>query len=297
MIRRVPRYGASRPRKYLKNVPEPKGRKQDYCADTQGVNGSRYKTDYHNVGYQVSDQCAWITMNRPRVLNALSKGMFRDLRNALARASKRRGIRFIAITGAGGAFSAGLDIKQVGGFESKAEAKAFVYELVKPFWDQLFSCDRPVLSVVDGPAYGAGAEIALASDIVVASTRSKFAFSGGLVGALCCISGVIGPLLMNGRKLVEMNLTGSPLSAREAKSLGLANQIVPPNKLRPTADKMIEDLRRVSPISNSSFKRIRKATIPRAALLIAYRELLRTITSPDFRKGATAFVAKKSPEF
>ncbi len=236
-------------------------------------------------------------MNRPEVLNALSKGMFRNLRSALARASRDRVIRFIAITGAGGAFSAGLDIKEVGGFESKAEAQAFVYELVKPFWDQLFSCDRPILSLVDGPAYGAGAEIALASDIVVASTRSKFAFSGGRVGALCSISGVVGPLLMNGRKLVEMNLTGSPLSAQEARSLGLANQVVPPNRLRPTANKMIQDLRRVSPISNSSFKRIKKATIPKAALLIAYRELLRTITSPDFRKGARAFVTKKTPQF
>ncbi len=236
-------------------------------------------------------------MNRPEVLNALSKGMFRDLRNALTRASRGRGIRFIAIIGAGGAFSTGLDIRQVGGFESKAEARDFVYDLVKPFWDQLLSCDKPVLSVVDGPAYGAGAEIALASDIVIASTRSKFAFSGGRVGALCCISGAIGPLLMNGRKLVEMNLTGSPLSANEAKTLGLANQVVRVNRLRPAADKILQELRKVSPTSNSSFKRVRRATIPRAVLLIAYRELLKTITSPDFREGTLAFVTKKPPEF
>lgn len=257
----------------------------------------RSKTGYPNVGYQVSDQCAWVTMNRPQVRNALSKGMFRDLKKALATASRDEAIRFISITGAGGAFSSGLDIKEAGSFESKSEAQAFVYGVVKPFWDQLFSCDKPILSVVDGPAYGAGAEIALATDIVIASARSTFAFSGGRVGALCSISGVIGPLLMNGRKLVEMNLTGSPLSAQEARSLGLVNQVVPLNKLRQTADKTMQDLRRVSPISNSSFKQIRAAAIPRAALPMAYKQLLRTITSPDFRKGAMAFVAKKSVEF
>jgi enoyl-CoA hydratase/3-hydroxyacyl-CoA dehydrogenase len=250
-----------------------------------------------DVGYQISDQCAWITMNRPEVRNALSKGMFRDLKKALATASRDEAIRFIAITGAGESFSAGLDIKEVGSFESKSDARAFVYGVVKPFWDQLLSCDKPILSIVDGPAYGAGAEIALASDIVIASTRSKFAFSGGRVGALCSISGVIGPVLMNGRKVVEMNLTGSPLSAQEARSLGLVNQVVTPTKLRPTANKTMQDLRKVSPISNSSFKQIRTAAIPRAALLMAYRQLLSTITSPDFRKGAVAFVAKKSVEF
>src|SRR3989441_12924270 len=176
-----------------------------------------------NVEYEIANRIARIEMNRPQVLNALSKGMFRDLRKALSIASKNGDARVVEITGAGKAFSAGLDIREVGGFKSRAEAKEFVYGLVKPIWDQLFKCEKPVISLVDGPAYGAGAEIALASDIVIASTESTFAFSGGRVGALCCISGIIGPSLMNGRKLVEMNLTGSPLSADQATNYGLVS--------------------------------------------------------------------------
>src|SRR5437867_1484084 len=167
------------------------------------------------VLYEEKGHTAWLTMNRPAVLNALSKEMFRKLTQGLLKASRSNSARFIAITGAGGSFSAGLDIKQVGGFASKVEAKKFVFRLVKPFWAQLFDCDKPTISVVDGPAYGAGAELALASDIVIASEKSRFAFSGGRVGALCCISGVVGPLLMRGRKLDEMNLTGNPISAEE----------------------------------------------------------------------------------
>jgi enoyl-CoA hydratase/carnithine racemase len=250
-----------------------------------------------NVEYAVTNNVARIEMNRPQVLNALSKGMFRDLRKALALATKDGDTRVVEITGAGKAFCAGLDIREVGGFKSRSEAKEFVYGLVKPFWDQLFKCEKPVISLVDGPAYGAGAEIALASDIIIASTESMFAFSGGRVGALCCMSGVIGPSLMNGRKLVEMNLTGTPLGANEATNYGLVNHSVPRQELIPTLEKIIRDIMHVSPISNSSFKRIRKTDLSKTKLDTAYRELLRTITSEDFREGSSAFIAKRAPEY
>ena len=250
-----------------------------------------------NVEYAVTNNVARIEMNRPQVLNALSKGMFRDLRKALALATKAGDAQVVEVTGAGNAFSAGLDIREVGGFKSRAEAKEFVYGLVKPFWDQLFKCEKPVISLVDGPAYGAGAEIVLASDVVIASAESTFAFSGGRVGALCCMSGIIGPSLMNGRKLVEMNLAGTPLSANEAANYGLVNYSVPRQELIPTLEKVIREIMHVSPISNSSFKRIRKTDFSKTKLETAYRELLRTITSKDFREGSSAFVANRPPEY
>ena len=250
-----------------------------------------------NVEYTVAGHLARIEMNRPQVLNALSKGMFRDLRTALDLATRDNNARVVEITGAGKAFSAGLDIREVGGFKSRAEAREFVYGLVKPFWDQLFKCEKPIISLVDGPAYGAGAEIALASDMVIASTESIFAFSGGRVGALCCISGAIGWFLMNGRKLVEMNLTGTPLPANEATNYGLVNHSVPRQELIPTLERIIGEIMHVSPISNSSFKRIRRTDLSKTKLATAYRELFRTITSKDFREGSSAFVAKRAPEY
>ncbi len=250
-----------------------------------------------DLNYEEKGRCAWLTMNRPDVRNALSKQMFRDLAQSLAKASKDPNISFIAITGAGDSFSAGLDIKQVGGFASKAEARSFVYKIVKPFWQQLFDCEKPILSVVNGPAYGAGAEIALGSDIVIASPGSKFAFSGGRVGALCCVSAVIGPLVMDGRKVVMMNLTGSPLSADEARDAGLVTLVATQDEMSEAVIRVLGDLEKVSPISNSSFKRIRREMIPDAALEFAYRELFKTITSLDFRKGAKAFLNKQAPSY
>lgn len=250
-----------------------------------------------NVDYEITNHLARIEMNRPHVLNALSKGMFRDLRKALALATKDDEARVVKITGKGKAFSAGLDIKEVSDFRSQRVAKEFVYGLVKPFWGQLFKCEKPIVSIVDGPAYGAGAEIALASDIVIATKESTFAFSGGRVGALCCMSGVIGPFLMNGRTLVEMNLTGMPLTADEAASHGLVSHSVLQQELIPTFEKIVKEITAVSPISNSSFKRIRKADLSKTKLETAYRELFRTITSKDFREGSNAFIAKRSPQY
>ncbi len=236
-------------------------------------------------------------MNRPQVLNALSKAMFRELADALKRATINPAIYLISITGSGRAFSAGLDVKEVSGFSSKTEATDFVYKSVKHFWDAYLACPKPIVALVNGPAYGAGAEIALASDIVLASEKSTFAFSGGRVGALCCISGVIGPLTMNGRKIVEMNLTGRAISAQEAEQHGLVNEVTPEDNLENLLDKLVDEITHVSPISNASFKRIHQSLFPKPSLKTAYDELYTSITSKDFKKGATAFIQKTQANY
>ena len=236
-------------------------------------------------------------MNRPEALNALSKGMFRELEANLRSASKDRAVSSIVVKGEGRAFSAGLDVKEVSGFSSHKEAREFVYGLVKPFWRRFLECEKPILSMVDGPAYGAGAEIALASDMIVASAGSTFAFSGGRIGALCCISAAFGQFVMTGRKVVEMNLTGAPMSAEEARSYGLVNYVEEKTHLRERVDQLLGAMRSVSPISNASFKRIHQGLFTTRALDLAHRELFRTITSSDFVKGATAFKEKVHPEY
>jgi enoyl-CoA hydratase / 3-hydroxyacyl-CoA dehydrogenase len=249
------------------------------------------------VIYQVTNNTAWLTMNRPEVLNALSKDMFKELKDAVVKATKDRAVYFVGIQGAGRAFSAGLDIREVSALTSAKQARDFVFQKVKPFWKEYFQCDKPILSLVDGPAFGAGAEIALASDIVVCSARSTFAFSGGRVGALCCISAAFGQLTMNGRKVVEMNLTGAAVDGEQAKSLGLVNYVEDPAQLDERVNKILSDMRQVSPISNSSFKRIRRGNITERLIQLSHKELLRSIMSPEFKKGAIAFTKKEHPDY
>lgn len=235
-------------------------------------------------------------MNRPDVLNALSKPMFKALEHGLKLATEHPETHAVVIRGSGRAFSAGLDITEAASFDKKA-AEDFVYRFVKPFWDRYFNCDKPIISIVDGAAYGAGAEIALVSDIVLASTDSVFGFTGGRVGALCCISGLIGPLTMNGRKVTEMNLTGETLNAQQALYYGLVNYVGASQELGSQTTKVLDQIAHMSPVSNSSFKRIRRTLISKLSLDTAHKELLRTLTSDDFKKGAKAFLDKNHKKY
>src|SRR3989441_4607267 len=179
--------------------------------------------------------------------------IFRGLEATLRSISQNRAISSIVIRGEGRAFSAGLDVKEVSGFASRREAREFVYNLFKPFWKRFLGCENPIISMVDGPAYGAGAEIALASDLVAASTGSTFAFSGGRVGALCCISAAIGEFSMMGRKLVEMNLTGAPISADEARSYGLVNYVEETTHLRERVDLILRSEEHTSELQSLAY--------------------------------------------
>lgn len=265
--------------------------------DSRVTNMDRAVSSDNDVLYEVCKDTAWLTMNRPDVLNALSKGMFRNLERLIRSASTDPSVHFVVIKGSGRAFSAGLDVREVSSLGTKQQARNFVYDLVKPFWERMFECVKPVLSVVDGPAYGAGAEIVLCSDIVVASNNARFAFSGGRVGALCCISAGFGPLTSLGRKVVEMNLTGTALSAEDAHLAGLVNYVEPSEKLQGRVESLLAEMRHVSPTSTASFKRIRQITYAEDVLEVAHKELLRTITSTDFKKGATAFLEKTTPNY
>jgi enoyl-CoA hydratase/carnithine racemase len=102
---------------------------------------------------------------------------------------------------------------------------------------------------------------------------------------------------MIGRKVVEMNLTGTPITADEARSHGLVNYVEENTHLRKRVDRLLSEMRNVSPISNASFKRIRRSLFTTRVVDLAHRELFRTITSPDFVKGATAFKEKTHPEY
>jgi len=94
-----------------------------------------------------------------------------------------------------------------------------------------------------------------------------------------------------------MNLTGAPISADEARSYGLVNYVEEAPHLRERVDRIVNEIRNVSPISNASFKRLHRAFFTTRALDLAHRELFRTITSPDFEKGAAAFREKIHPEY
>lgn len=177
---------------------------------------------------------AAVTLNRPLVRNALSRDLRRDLRSALSELDSDEGVGAIVLTGAGPAFSAGVDTRELG-----AEAAAEIGPLTAPF----LSSATPLIGAINGPAYTGGLELALACHFLIASERATFADTHTRLGLMpgwgltVLLSEAVGA-----RRAREMSLTSSPVDAQTALEWGLVNHVVAHEDLLPFALGMAEQI-------------------------------------------------------
>ena len=167
-----------------------------------------------------------VTLNRPEARNALSQDLNRELMAAVADADDDPGVAVILLTGAGGSFCAGMDLKELSarGFSGSEKTENCI--------DRVAVCATPVIGLVDGPAVTGGFELALACDFLIASTTARFADThsrigivpgGGLIGRLAEAVGV--------RRARHLSATGQYLDSATALAWGLVNQVVEPTAL------------------------------------------------------------------
>lgn len=187
---------------------------------------------YEHIILDISEGIATITLNRPDALNALSKQMNQDLTQAFAEIRPQLGdtVKAVIITGAGRAFCAGGDVKSmneggrtrgaVAGRQGLREAHNRMYDLM--------NLEAPVIALVDGPAAGAGANIALAADFVLATPRAMFMQAFGRIGLIPDWSGLyILPRLVGLQRAKDLVFTARKVKAEEALEMGLIYRIVP----------------------------------------------------------------------
>lgn len=202
------------------------------------------------------NQVATFTLNRPRALNALS----RELRTALVAAFD--GLRddpetgVVILTGSGRAFTAGLDLKELGdtglggGATEAAVADADVIQAMA-------RCAQPIIGAINGFAVTGGFEIALACDVLVCSTEARFADTHARVGILPGwglsqkLSRSIGIY-----RAKELSLTGNYLSAEQAEAWGLVNRVVAPADLLPACEALARDMLSCDPVVMRGYKRV-----------------------------------------
>ena len=185
---------------------------------------------------------ATVTLNRPAAMNALST----DLRNAITRTftelSTDEGIRVIILTGAGRAFCAGLDLKELGGEVPAAE------KLEGDPATAMLSCRQPIIGAINGVAITGGFELALACDVLIGSTEARFADTHARVGVIpgWGLSQRLPRLIGIGRAK-ELSLTGNYLDAAQAERWGLLNHVVEPAELIPFCRRLAGDMLSVLP--------------------------------------------------
>lgn len=197
---------------------------------------------------------ALVILNRPEAMNALSRELRRALADAFRELQKDEGVRAVILTGAGRAFSAGMDLKEAAaGTASGAafeEEGDIVQEAMKAF-------DRPIIGAINGHAITAGFELALSCDILIASTEARFADTHVRVGMLpgWGLSQRL-PRLIGISRAKELSFTGNYLTAREAEAWGLVNRVVPPEELLPTCRKLAQDIASCDPAAVKAYKRL-----------------------------------------
>jgi 2-(1,2-epoxy-1,2-dihydrophenyl)acetyl-CoA isomerase len=205
---------------------------------------------------EVADGVATITMNRPQARNALDAAMKDAFADLVPRVAADESVRAVVLTGAGGAFCAGGDLRA---FQTLALDNAGWRQRMKnahAWFARLLSLDRAVVAAVDGPAFGAGFSLALAADFVVASPRARFCLSFmrlGLVpdfGALHTLPRVVGV-----QRAKELMLSARELPAEEAKALGIVLEIAPQEQLLQRAQALAASFVHASPLAVSLVKR------------------------------------------
>lgn len=247
--------------------------------------------------YNKEDAIAWITLNRPEALNALNKKLWRGIYENLVKAEDDKEVRAIIITGAGRAFSAGDDIKEVASLRNTEEIRSFFMDFAVPTITKLIEICKPTIAAVNGIAYGGGCEIAMLCDIVVASENASFAIPEGLIGAIAPIASTIGAYIIGKLNVSVMALTGEPITAEEAKLIGLVNKVVSSNELKETAEKIARKTMRVAPSSIKVMKKLLNRCFFREELERAVEELIRILQTEEGREGHMAFIEKRSPKW
>src|SRR5712691_826289 len=251
-----------------------------------------------------ADGVATITLNRPERLNALTFEVYRELTDLFAGLVNETDVRVVVITAAGRAICSGGDVKDIIGelfsrdLEGLLDFTRMTCELVR----NIRALPKPVIASLNGTTAGAGACIALASDIRIASDEAKIAFlfvkvglSGADMGAACLLPRVVGLA-----KATELLYTGDFISAREAERIGLYNRVVPTEQLAATTRELAERLAQGPAFALAKTKEMLNRELDMnldAALESEAQAQAICMQHPDYREAYEAFVNKREPKF
>ncbi|HET9810754.1 MAG TPA: 2-(1,2-epoxy-1,2-dihydrophenyl)acetyl-CoA isomerase PaaG [Sphingomicrobium sp.] len=257
-------------------------------------------SDYETIDCKVEDGIARITLNRPDRLNSFTAEMHQELRAALHDAAEAR---VIILTGAGRAFCAGQDLNErtVASGDRPVDLGVTVETGWNPLIHALANIPQPVIAAVNGVAAGAGANIALACDIVVAARSARFIQSFSAIGLIPDSGGSwMLPRLVGQARALGLALTGEPLPAEQAEQWGLIWKCVDDDALETEVNALAARLASLPPLGLAAIKSIVRSTWGRnldEELKLQRDEMRRLGYTEDYREGVSAFLEKRNPKF
>ena len=252
------------------------------------------------VLYEKKDGIAYVTFNRPKVLNALNQRTWEDLRTAFTNARDDDGVRGVILTGAGDkAFVAGADISELAHVTAvEALASSRFGQVVL---DLIENLGKPVIAAVNGFALGGGCETAMACTLRVAAEHAKFGQPEVRLGLIPGGGGTQRlPRLVGKGRALKLILSGDIISAQEAYRIGLVDEVVPGPELMPRAEAILKQILANAPIAiRLALEAVHQGLEASQAEGLVLEASLFALCAgtEDTREGTQAFLQKRTPQF
>lgn len=256
--------------------------------------------EFNNILIRVENKISYITINRPKHLNALNSETIKELHNAITYSEADKEVRCILITGSGDkAFVAGADIKEFADFNIE-EGEKLARKGQELLFDLLENCSKPTIAAINGFALGGGLELAMSCHIRLACTTAKMGLPEVSLGVIPGYGGTqrLANLVGKGKAL-EMIFTASMISAEQALNYGLVNDTCDQEKLISNCEKIASKISRNSPNAiASAIKSVNAGFIDGVnGYEIEKKEFGKCFGTDEFIEGTTAFLEKRKANF
>jgi 2-(1,2-epoxy-1,2-dihydrophenyl)acetyl-CoA isomerase len=253
------------------------------------------------IELKIENNVAWISLNRPEVFNSFNREMALLMQKTLDDCNTDANVRAIVITGNGKAFCAGQDLKEVTDPELNPGFRKILEEHYNPIIKKIRTIEKPIVAAVNGVAAGAGANIALACDIVVATEHASFIQAFSKIGLIPDSAGTFFlPRLIGFQKATALMMLGDKVTATEALTLGMIYKLYPTAIFEEEVKILVENLAKMPTKALGLTKRLLNQSMNNnleQQLALESDLQIEASSTNDYKEGVTAFVEKRKPEF
>ncbi len=253
------------------------------------------------VLYEVTNSVARLTLNRPKAMNSMNLAILAELDRRLTEVAADKHVRVLVLTGAGAAFCAGADLKEVLAGQTLGPGEADFLDRANRVFGRLRNFPKPVVAALNGVTMAGGLELAMCADLVVAAESATIADAHANFGVYPGAGGAaVLPRLIPLNMAMYLLLTGKSLSSAAMKACGFVCEVHPDAGFTDAVQKLAEHIAKKSPIALRRMKEVARASADKTrddALLHEQVMLREHMRSFDFREGLQAFTEKRAPEF
>ena len=255
----------------------------------------------NSILLKIENNIAYITLNRPEVFNSFNREMALSLQGVFDDCEKNDAVRAIVLTGNGKAFCAGQDLKEVTSPELNPGFKKILEEHYNPIILRIRNIEKPIIGAINGVAAGAGANIALACDVVIADEKASFIQAFSLIGLIPDSAGTFFlPRLIGFQKASALAMLGDKVSAEEAERLGMIYKYVPSDEFSETVQKIASKMANMPTKALGLIKKTLNQSLTNNLenqLALESKHQIEAAGTEDYAEGVAAFIEKRKPNF